>query len=1184
MAHLLKRIGHFSYHRRKTVLAAWIVILVVVGLSAWTFMGRLTNNFTLPGTETERVLDLMAEELPELSAGMGTVIFVTDDGEPFTSEQEDAITAALDDLSELPSIAGLINPFETQAELDSASRQVSEGEEELAAGEEGLRAGEEQIADGRRQIAEAKKKLAEGEAEIAANEPTLREGRAALEEGRAQLDAAAAQLASGKAQLDAGEAQLASGRAQLRQGEAQYAAGQQQIADGERQIAAAREEIAVHKAEIAEFDAGVAQLTQGLQVSTLDQVPGALTAAQTQIDQGTTQAQEGKEAAQAVIAELSAAQEQLEAGIAQLEALQAQLEEAGMTDTPEYAEVVAQLEGARFQLAQVQGGLKEATAGLEQAEAALAFLQTQQAQLNEAKAAYQQLSVAAPQVEQGRQEIAAAETLLNQKAAELARGKQDLRTAAAQLESARQQIAAAEQQLAAGRAEYESGLAQYQQGRAEFEANEAQLIEGEAALAQGKLDLEEGRQQISANEKKLDEGEADLEEGRQELAEGRIELERGARTAALSSNLAFVSADNNAAMSQISFAGQANALTEKEREEIFTIGTSVESVGVTALFSQEVTSDLNSVFGVTEVIGFLVAAIVLFFVLGTLLAAGLPLLIALFGVAIGVGGTLALSSLIEMQAITPVLALMLGLAVGIDYSLFIVYRHRTQLLAGMAMDTSVATAIATSGTAVVFAGLTVVIALTALVVPGLPFLSILGLSAAFTVLMVVLLSITLTPALLGFLGERVLTKKARAQRAATIAAEEASGDRAAATMTAVAEISEKGNKASRWWSGIVTHNSWIAAACAVLLLATLAIPAAFMQTALPDGGSEPEGSDAQQSFVRISEEFGEGFNGPLLIMAEFPAGLSQEEADDALLDVAEEIVQFDNVHAVVPVITNESLTYGALQVIPTTGPSSASTERLVQEIRDARDDIRDTTTVNTSVTGMVAAQIDISAMITAALPPYLVIVVGLSLILLLLVFRSLAIPLIATVGFLLSLAAAFGVTVAVYQWGWVGGLFGVHNPGPVLSFLPILLTGILFGLAMDYQVFLVTAMREAYVHGNSARRSIRIGFNMAAPVVVAAALIMVSVFAGFIFSHLAMIRPLGFGLAMGVLFDAFLVRMTFMPAVMEILGDKAWYLPRWLERIVPKVDVEGSDLGAEGPAAVATPTQTPAGTARHARR
>lgn len=206
------------------------------------------------------------------------------------------------------------------------------------------------------------------------------------------------------------------------------------------------------------------------------------------------------------------------------------------------------------------------------------------------------------------------------------------------------------------------------------------------------------------------------------------------------------------------------------------------------------------------------------------------------------------------------------------------------------------------------------------------------------------------------------------------------------------------------------------------------------------------------------------------------------------------------------------------------------------------------------------AQIDVSELISAALAPYLTIVVGLSLVLLLLVFRSLAVPLLATVGFLLSLAAAFGVAVAVYQWGWLGALFGVHNPGPILSFLPILLTGILFGLAMDYQVFLVTAMREAYLETGRARKSVRTGFAMAAPVVVAAALIMVSVFAGFIFSGLAMIRPLGFGLAMGVLFDAFLVRMTFVPAVMQILGDKAWYLPKWLSKVLPKVDVEGAGL------------------------
>jgi len=346
----------------------------------------------------------------------------------------------------------------------------------------------------------------------------------------------------------------------------------------------------------------------------------------------------------------------------------------------------------------------------------------------------------------------------------------------------------------------------------------------------------------------------------------------------------------------------------------------------------------------------------------------------------------------------------------------------------------------------------------------------------------------------------------------------------------------------------------------VLLLGIIAVPAASLRTALPDGSAEPEGSSALQAYELMSERFGGGYNGPVMVVADLPAGLDADGAESANLDLADRLRQVPGVVAAVPVDTNEANTVGVIQVIPQDGPASEATEELVHTLRDSAAQIQAETGSAISLTGQVAIQVDVSAKLAEALPPYLGIVVGLSLILLLLVFRSVVVPLLATAGFLLSLAAAFGATVAVYQWGWLGTVFDVHTPGPIMSFLPILLTGILFGLAMDYQVFLVSGMRESYAHGRPARAAVRSGFAHAAPVVTAAALIMASVFAGFVFAHLSMMRAIGFSLAVGVLIDAFIVRMTITPAVMHLLGRHAWYIPRWLDRILPDVDVEGAKL------------------------
>ncbi|MBX7442721.1 MULTISPECIES: MMPL family transporter [unclassified Arthrobacter] len=723
------------------------------------------------------------------------------------------------------------------------------------------------------------------------------------------------------------------------------------------------------------------------------------------------------------------------------------------------------------------------------------------------------------------------------------RGTVDPFATQAQVDQAGKAVTDGEQQLAAGQGQLDAARAQLEAGKAQLAAAEQQLTAAGAPAAL--VDAQLGQQKAA-----LAAGQAKLDAGTQELEANRAKLELGKRQAQAASAIRFVSEDNKAAVAQVQFKTSINGLGPVVRKQVQDIAHGTSAAGVTALASKEITEDISALFGTAEVVGIAVAALVLILMLGTLIAAGLPLLMAIIGVGVGVGVTFALSGLFDMSSISPMLALMLGLAVGIDYSLFIVNRHRTQLLAGMDPEESVARANGTSGNAVVFAGLTVIIALAALVVPGLPFLTVMGLAAAGTVAVAVLVAITLTPAMLSLIGRRIISRRAWAKAEAHNAepGHEAADD------------AVDRERSTRGWGGLVTKHPWAALVAGVLLLGTLALPATQLQLALPDGGSEPLESEAYQAYDLTARSFGEGVTGPIVAVGEFPADLDEAQAQKLQYDIADKLRAVDNVVAAVPVALSEDRRTAVFQVIPQEGPASASTVRVVSDLRGLNSDIKADYDVAMGLTGQTAGNVDVSTKLGDALPPYLAIVVGLSLVLLLLVFRSIVVPLLATGGFLLSLSAAFGAVVAVYQWGWLGNIFDVANPGAVLSFLPIILIGVLFGLAMDYQVFIASGMREAYTHGSTAKEAVRVGFRHAAAVVTAAAIIMVSVFSGFIFSHLTMVRPLGFAMAFGVLFDAFVVRMTIVPAVMYLLGSKSWWLPRWLDRILPDVDVEGAKL------------------------
>ncbi|MFI1167046.1 MMPL family transporter [Streptomyces sp. NPDC020801] len=550
--------------------------------------------------------------------------------------------------------------------------------------------------------------------------------------------------------------------------------------------------------------------------------------------------------------------------------------------------------------------------------------------------------------------------------------------------------------------------------------------------------------------------------------------------------------------------------------------------------------------GATEVIGIGIAAVVLVITFGSLVAAGLPLLTALIGVGIGVSTISALADTLDLGSTTSTLATMIGLAVGIDYALFIVSRYRAELAEGREREEAAGRAVGTAGSAVVFAGLTVVIALVGLSVVNIPMLTKMGVAAAGTVVVAVLIALTMIPALLGYAGRRVQPAGRKSKLLG--------GGRAA-------RKPGRPNMGTRWASFVVRRP------IAVLLLGVIglgaaAVPAASLELGMPDDGSQPTSTTQRRAYDLLSEGFGPGFNGPLMVVVD---AKGSERPKAAFTKVTDEIKGLDDVVTVTPAQPNRAGDTATVTVIPDSKPSSATTEDLVHAIRGASGDIEARTDAKVLVTGATAVNIDVSQKLNDALIPYLALVVGLAFLLLIVVFRSILVPLKAALGFLLSVLAALGAVVAVFQWGWLSGLMGVEETGPVMSMMPIFMVGVVFGLAMDYEVFLVTRMREAYVHGEKPGQAVVTGFRHGARVVTAAAVIMIAVFSGFIGSSESMVKMIGFGLAIAVFFDAFIVRMALVPAVLALLGRKAWWLPRWLDRALPNVDVEGEGLRTERP-------------------
>ena len=596
-----------------------------------------------------------------------------------------------------------------------------------------------------------------------------------------------------------------------------------------------------------------------------------------------------------------------------------------------------------------------------------------------------------------------------------------------------------------------------------------------------------------------------------------------------------VSDDAAVAIVRVQLDGASSAVSE---ETIAALIATADSVDMRVEFAGQVFQDTTVGLTVSEVLGVLFAGAVLIITFGALRAAWMPLATAIMGVGIVVGAILGLAAFLPVSSSAPLLAVMIGLAVGIDYALFILSRHRGQLARGMDPAESAAVAVGTAGSAVVFAGATVIIALLGLLVVGVPFLSVMGVGAAFAVLIAIAAAVTLLPALLGVAGAKLVPREgSRAWKRAHPA-------------------STTGPTMGRRWVRGVMKRPVLTSISVVAVLGALSIPAFSLDLNLPDGGSEPVGSTQREAYDIIADAFGPGTAGPLLVTVDIT---QTTDILDDLAAIRGELERVEGVASVSPGIPSPGLETAIFQVAPETAPDDPATKAVVADLRAAGDAIEAEFNTPLAVTGVTAVGIDISTRLTNALVPFGLVVVGLSVVLLMAVFRSVLVPVKAALGFLLSVGSAMGITVAVFQWGWGAELLHAE-PGPILSFMPIIVMAVLFGLAMDYEVFLVSGMREEFVRTGDPRRSIEDGFANGARVVTAAALIMFFVFAAFVPEGSGLIKPIALSLAVGIAIDAFVVRMTLGPALMALFGRAAWWFPRVLDRALPDLDVEGEKL------------------------
>jgi RND superfamily putative drug exporter len=604
-----------------------------------------------------------------------------------------------------------------------------------------------------------------------------------------------------------------------------------------------------------------------------------------------------------------------------------------------------------------------------------------------------------------------------------------------------------------------------------------------------------------------------------------------------------ISPDGKAALSQVLFSAAAVDVKNASLTDLQNAGNLASDAGLKVAYGGSVYPGVNQKLSeAPELIGILIAFVILLVTFGAFAAAGMPILNAIIGVLVTVMSLTALAAVVNIASVSTTVAIMLGLSTGIDYGLFILSRHRAQLLTGMPIERSVGMAVGTAGSSVVFAGLTVIIALCGLSVVGIPFLTVMGLAAAGAVLVSILIALTLLPAMLGFFGNKVAKfissplRPGHNEEVAKLAAHEPE------------------RTAGAHWARFTVRRRIPLLIAGILLLLVIASPATKIHLGLPGGDAQAKSTTERQAYDLTSQHFGVGFNAPLLAVASPITSKADIET------IAGRLVKVPDVQSATPAAAQNGL--AVIQVIPTTGPNATATSALVKRIRSDRAQIEAGTGATVLIGGTTASNIDVSNKLSSALPIFLVVVVGLAFVLLTFAFRTILVPIKSILGFLLSVSAAMGAEVAIFQWGWGASLLGVTKT-ETLSFLPIILLAIIFGLSSDYEVFVVSRIKEDFTKTGDARGAVARGAGVSVRVVTAAALIMFSIFVAFMTGDNPETRAIAFAFAIGVFLDAFIVRLTLVPAIMAVVQAKLWYHPQWFSDYVPNPDIEGERLAKE---------------------
>lgn len=540
--------------------------------------------------------------------------------------------------------------------------------------------------------------------------------------------------------------------------------------------------------------------------------------------------------------------------------------------------------------------------------------------------------------------------------------------------------------------------------------------------------------------------------------------------------------------------------------------------------------------GTSEIVGIVVAFVILLITFGSLIAAGMPIISAIIGLGSSVGIIALLTFVFDIPNFTLTLAVMIGLAVGIDYSLFILFRYKELKQQGIDTVEAIGKAVGTAGSAVIFAGLTVMMAVCGLSLVGIDFLAVMGFASALSVLFAVLAALTLLPALISIFHKSIKIKQ---------------------------KSTKSKDPKNHPWAKFIVGKPIVAVIISLVILILAAIPVSGMRLGIPDDSMKPNDTSEHKAYELISDNFGEGYNGQIVMLVNTKDGGSKKDIQRDLSNMRDDLKDLDNVDTVSQARLNDNNHYALFTIIPEKRPNAKSTEDLVYDLRDYHSQAQDKYHFDTEISGQSVINIDMSEKLNNAIPVFAGVIVVLAFLLLMVVFRSILVPLKAVLGFILSLMATLGFTTLIVQDGFLGGLFGIENTGPLLAFLPVITIGLLFGLAIDYELFLMTRVHEEYSKTGDNNHSIRVGLKESGPVIVAAALIMFSVFIAFVFQDDTMIKSMGLSLAFGVLFDAFIVRMTLIPALTKLFGNASWYLPKWLGAVLPKIDVEGKALESD---------------------